>query len=68
MKSVFTFLLDWALASVWPKILSVILTFWEKMKRAKSQEKAQEKLEEDIKEEKPRTEEVIKNEEDWLNS
>ena len=68
MKWFVTLLLDWLLASVWPRIKEAITTWLAKLKRGKEQKKAEEKVKEDIEQEKPRDEETRKHEEDWLNS
>lgn len=59
-----TFLLDYILA----RLITFVSELIKKFKRDKTQEEAIKKVEEDIAQKKPRDEEVIKNEQDALNS
>lgn len=68
LKKLGLFLLDWALASVWPKILSAIQTYLAKLKRDKDQKEKTDQLNDDVAKEKIRDDETRKNEQDYLNS
>lgn len=68
LKKLGLFLLDWALASVWPKILSAIQSWWSKLKREKDQKRKTDQINDDVAKERIRDDETRKNEEDFLNS
>lgn len=63
-----TFLLDYLVKKIWPRIVAWARSVYEKWERGKRQEKAIEQVEKNATEKKPRDEKVIKDETDFLNS
>lgn len=65
---VLTFLIDYLWKKIVPAISRAVNDFFAKRKRDAEQSEAKKKLDEDVKEGAPRTDEMRKNEKDWLNS